>query len=108
MPVSAPTAEDEFEREVSAIEQALTDRGPTERRELSRLVGARLWGPGRFSAALRKAVESSRARRISRNRFGPGGLVLLREIRVDRGAVCEHSRARRARPLRRGSHPAVS
>jgi MFS family permease len=73
MPVSAPTAEDEFEREVSAIEQALADRGPTERRELSRLVGARLWGPGRFSAALGKAVESGRARRLSRNHFGPAG-----------------------------------
>jgi MFS family permease len=73
MPVSAPTAEDEFEREVAAIEQALTDRGPTERRDLSRLVGARLWGPGRFSAALHKAVESGRARRVSRNRFGPAG-----------------------------------
>jgi len=71
MPVSAPTAEDEFEREVTAIEQALADHGPTERRELSRLVGARLWGPGRFSAALRTAVESGRARRVSRNRFGP-------------------------------------
>jgi hypothetical protein len=73
MLVSAPAAEDEFEREVSAIEQALTDRGPTERRELSRPVGARLWGPSRFSAALRKAVESGRARRVSRNRFGPAG-----------------------------------
>jgi MFS family permease len=73
MPVSAPTAEDEFQREVSAIEQALTERGPTERRELARLVGARLWGPGRFSAALHKAVESGRARRVSRNRFGPAG-----------------------------------
>jgi MFS family permease len=73
MPVSAPTAEDEFQREVSAIEQALQERGPTERRELARLVGARLWGPGRFSAALHKAVESGRARRVARNRFGPAG-----------------------------------
>jgi MFS family permease len=73
MPVSAPTAEVEFGREVSAIEHALADRGPTDRRELSRLVGARLWGPGRFSAALREAVESGRARRVSRNRFGPAG-----------------------------------
>jgi hypothetical protein len=73
MLVSAPAAEDEFEREVSAIEQALTDRGPTERRELSRPVGARLWVPSRFSAALRKTVESGRARRVSRNRFGPAG-----------------------------------
>jgi MFS family permease len=71
--VSAPTAEDEFKREVSAIEQALADRGPTERRELARLVGARFWGPGRFAAALRKAVESGRARRVSRNRYGPAG-----------------------------------
>jgi hypothetical protein len=61
----------DFEREVSTIERALTDRGPTERRELSRLVGARYWGPERFSAALREAVESGRARRVSRNRFGP-------------------------------------
>ena len=71
--VSAPTAEDEFTREVSSIEQALADRGPTERRELARLVGARFWGPGRFSAALRTAVESGRARRVSRNRYGPAG-----------------------------------
>ena len=71
--VSAPTAEDEFKREVSSIEQALADRGPTERRELARLVGARFWGPGRFPAALREAVESGRARRVSRNHFGPAG-----------------------------------
>jgi MFS family permease len=63
----------DFEREVSAIERALADRGQTERRELARLVGARYWGPGRFSAALREAVEAGRARRVSRSRFGPAG-----------------------------------
>ena len=63
----------DFEREVSTIERAPAGRGPTERRELSRLVGARYWGPGRFPAALREAVESGRARRVSRNRFGPAG-----------------------------------
>jgi MFS family permease len=68
---SGPITEVDFKREVSAIERALGDRGPTERRELARLVGARFWGPGRFPAALREAVESGRARRISRNRFGP-------------------------------------
>jgi hypothetical protein len=73
MLVSAPTAEVEFEREVSAIESALADRGPMERRELARQVSARFWGPGRFSAALREAVESGRASRVSRNRFGPAG-----------------------------------
>jgi hypothetical protein len=86
MPVSAPTAEVEFEREVSAIEQALADRGPTERRELSRLVGARRWGPGRFSAALREAVESGRAPRLAQP-LRPGRLVLLRRLRVGRGAM---------------------
>jgi hypothetical protein len=68
--VSAPTKV-ELEPEVSAIERALADREPVERRELAQRVGARFWGPGRFSAALREAVESGRARRVSRNRFGP-------------------------------------
>jgi MFS family permease len=68
--VSAPTRV-EFEREVSAIERVLEGREPTERRELAQLVGARFWGPGRFSAALQEAVESGRARRVSRNRFAP-------------------------------------
>ena len=68
--VSAPTKV-AFEREVSAIERVLAGREPTERRELAQLVGARFWGPGRFPAALHEAVESGRARRVSRNRFGP-------------------------------------
>ena len=66
--VSAPTRV-EFEREVSAIERVLAGREPAERRELAQRVGARLWGPGRFSAALHEAVESGRVRRVSRNRF---------------------------------------
>ncbi len=70
--VSAPTKV-EFEREVSAIERVLADREPTERRELAQLVGARFWGPGRFQAALREAVESGRVRRVARNRFAAAG-----------------------------------
>jgi MFS family permease len=70
---AGPITEVELEREVAAIEGALADGGPTDRRELARLVGARFWGPGRFSAALHEAVESGRARRLSRNRFGPPG-----------------------------------
>jgi MFS family permease len=71
MVVSAPITEVELSREVEAIERALAEHGPTERREVARLVGARFWGPGRFAAALREACESGRARRISRSRFGP-------------------------------------
>jgi MFS family permease len=70
--VSAPVKV-EFEREVSAIERVLADREPTERRELAQLVGARFWGPGRFQAALREAVESGRVRRVARNRFAAAG-----------------------------------
>ena len=73
MVVPAPIEEVEFEREVAFIERALAESGPTERRELARLVGARFWGPGRFAAALHEAVESGHARRVSRNRFGPAG-----------------------------------
>ncbi len=73
MVVSAPIEAVEFEREVASIERALAESGPTERRELARLVGARFWGPGRFAAALHEAVESGHARRVARNRFGPAG-----------------------------------
>jgi MFS family permease len=60
----------DLRREVDAIERALADRdGPTDRRELARVVGARFWGPGRFGAALREAVESGRAKRAGRNRY---------------------------------------
>ncbi len=50
MVVSAPITEVELGREVGAIERALAEHGPVERRELARLVGARFWGPGRFAA----------------------------------------------------------
>jgi MFS family permease len=71
MAVSAPITEQELSREIEQIERTLAEHGPTERRELARLVGARYWGPGRFAAALREAVLSGRVRRIGRTRFGP-------------------------------------
>jgi MFS family permease len=70
MPASSPIAAVGLEREVAAIEAALADRGgPTDRRELAVLVGARFWGPGRYPAALRAAVAVGVARRVSRGRF---------------------------------------
>jgi MFS family permease len=75
MAVSAPVVAVGLDREVAAIERVLAERGPTDRRELARAVGARFWGPGRFPAALREAIVSGRARRLSRTRFGPGGTV---------------------------------
>ncbi len=64
---SVPAAD--LRREVEAIERILADRGPIERRELARAVGARFWGPGRFGAALREAIESGHAKRAGRNRY---------------------------------------
>jgi hypothetical protein len=72
MAVSAPITEQELSREIARIESALSERGRTERRELARAVGARYWGPGRFSAALREAVQSGRVRRLDRTHYGPG------------------------------------
>lgn len=61
----------DLDREIDAITNALDEHGPTRRRELARLIGARYWGPGRFGAALREALKEGRARQLSRSTFGP-------------------------------------
>ena len=66
----APTAEQDLDREIDELARALDERGPTSRRDLEALVGARHWGPGRFRAALREAVFDGRARRLSRETYG--------------------------------------
>ncbi len=63
--------ERELEREVDIIARALQDHGTVSRHELERLVGARFWGPGRFRAALREALEEGRAQRRSHSSFAP-------------------------------------
>jgi MFS family permease len=60
-----------LDREIEIIGRALEESGEVDRRKLARLVGARFWGPGRFSAALREAVAEGAARRIGRSRYGP-------------------------------------
>jgi hypothetical protein len=65
--------EGDLDHEIDAIGRALDEHGPVHRRELARLVGARYWGPGRFTAALREAVDEGRARRLSRATFAPPG-----------------------------------
>jgi MFS family permease len=71
MSLSDPYPEASLDREVDLIVAALRDRGAANRKELGRRVGARFWGPGRFSAALREAVAEGRARRLARGQFGP-------------------------------------
>jgi hypothetical protein len=61
----------DLDREIEVIARALDENGPTDRRELARMVGSRYWGPGRFRVALREAVEEGRAQRLSHSTFGP-------------------------------------
>ncbi|HET9593414.1 MAG TPA: hypothetical protein VFP17_10915, partial [Solirubrobacterales bacterium] len=69
MGVSGPHPPVPLDSEVSIIETALREKGSANRRELSRRVGGRYWGPGRFNEALREAISQGRARRL------PGGEV---------------------------------
>jgi len=75
MPVSEPfpltDPRLDLRSEVEIIARALQERGSANRRELSRRVGARFWGPGRFSAALREAVVEGRAKRLRGGEYAP-------------------------------------
>ncbi|MDX6481921.1 MAG: hypothetical protein QOG85_2431 [Gaiellaceae bacterium] len=69
--VRRPSPVSELTREVDAIGHAVDEGGPISREELSRLVGARRWGPGRFSRALDEAVATGRVRRSRRGMIEP-------------------------------------
>ncbi|WP_199430531.1 MFS transporter [Qaidamihabitans albus] len=72
-PADVVAAEEALELEIEMIDHALREHGPTRRETLAEMVGARYWGPGRFGAALRAAVQDGRARRLSRRTYGPAG-----------------------------------
>lgn len=72
-PAATRSAELALDREISMIGTALDEHGPTDRRDLAAMVGARYWGPGRFSAALGEAIAKGRIRRLSRRVYGPSG-----------------------------------
>jgi MFS family permease len=71
MGVSGPHPPIPLDSEVAIIENALRERGSADRRELSRRVGGRYWGPGRFREALNEAVSQGRAKRLPRGEFAP-------------------------------------
>ncbi len=71
MSVSGPHPDIPLDAEVGLIDRALQDHGSANRRELRQRVGARYWGPGRFQAALREAVDEGRAKRLPRGQFAP-------------------------------------
>ena len=62
-----------YDEEAGILQRALEEQGAMERRELARRVGARYWGPGRFSGALEQGVRDGSIQRLSRSRFGPAG-----------------------------------
>jgi hypothetical protein len=66
----APDAERRLDQEIERIGRTVDEHGVTDRDELARLVGARYWGPGRFSEALREAAAEGRVRRLSRTAYG--------------------------------------
>ena len=68
---STPDVMASLEPQIEAIERTLEGTGPTERRHLAQLVGARYWGPGRFRMALQEALREGRVRRESRNVIAP-------------------------------------
>jgi MFS family permease len=71
MAIGGPHYEVPLDREVAAIEAALNEQGSANRRELRLRVGARLWGPGRFTEALALAIAEGRAKRLPRGRVAP-------------------------------------
>ena len=74
-PGSMPADQEEnewwLEREIAILRRALEDKGEMRRRELGDLVGCKYWGPGRFSSALRRAVERGAIEHTGFGRYGP-------------------------------------
>jgi hypothetical protein len=71
--LSSSSAEDpaeDLEREIGIIERVLADKGELPRKQLGDLAACKYWGPGRFSAALRAAVDQGRVRKVGRGRYG--------------------------------------
>lgn len=64
--VSATDPAELLERETEAIVTLLRREGPLSTRTLRFRVEARLWGPGRFGPALRRAVREGRIKRVGR------------------------------------------
>jgi MFS family permease len=70
MGVSGPHPPVPLDREVAMIEDAVREQGSADRNELSRRVGGRYWGPGRFREALGEAVSQGRVKRLPGGRYG--------------------------------------
>jgi hypothetical protein len=65
----APLIDTARDREVAEIAAALGGAGPIERRQLAELVHAGIWGPGRFTPALRQAIAQGKVRRTGKGLY---------------------------------------
>jgi MFS family permease len=65
----AAMADLDLDREIEMLLRALEELGPIAGDDLAARVGARGWGPGRFRAALREAVDEGRATRQKDRRY---------------------------------------
>jgi hypothetical protein len=67
---STPAATDSsLEGEIAKLVRTLSTEGPLTRSRLAQAAGAKYWGPGRFSRALRAGICQGRIRRLARNRY---------------------------------------
>ena len=60
-----------LQREIDMLRRALDDQGEMRRSDLGKLVGCKYWGPGRFSNALKKAVDRGEIEHTGFGRYGP-------------------------------------
>jgi MFS family permease len=69
---TAAIAELDLDREIDAVGRALAENGGLSRADLERRCGGRAWGPGRFHAALRCAVEEGVAKQLASGDYRAG------------------------------------
>jgi MFS family permease len=69
---SAAMADLDLDREIDAVCRALAENGGLSRAELERRCRGRAWGPGRFRAALRDAIDEGLATRLPSGDYRAG------------------------------------
>jgi MFS family permease len=70
---SAAMADLDRDREIEAVCEAVNANGGVTRAELERRCGGRAWGPGRFTGALRDAIDEGRLTRLPSGEYAPSG-----------------------------------
>lgn len=77
----SPYREEVLDSQVAMISEALREHGPTARDELSKMLGARYWGPGVSSRALQQAVDDGEVQRVTRGTYALSDTARARQAR---------------------------